>query len=140
MTRILVAEDESGVRAVIKETLGAQGYQIIEAENGAQAYDLTAEAAVAERPDLIVLDIMMPQMNGFEVLEKLKANPQTAYIPIVIVSARNQTQDETRAMRAGASDYITKPWSPGDLESRVKLALDHRRSSKPSRISLSRQG
>ncbi|MDA0732965.1 MAG: response regulator [Chloroflexi bacterium] len=139
MTRILVAEDDSAVRQVIKETLAAQGYQIIEAENGAKAYELTAEAAVAERPDLIVLDIMMPQMNGFEVLEKLKANPQTAYIPVVIVSARNQTQDETRAMRAGASDYITKPWSPGDLESRVKLALDHRRSSKPSKISLSRQ-
>ena len=135
-----MAEDESGVREVIKETLAGQGYQIIEADNGATAYELTAEAAVAERPDLIVLDIMLPQMNGFEVLEKLKANPQTAYIPVVIVSARNQTQDETRGMRAGASDYITKPWSPGDLESRVKLALDHRRSAKPSRISLSRQG
>ena len=140
MTRILVAEDESAVREVIKETLAGEGYQIIEADNGAKAYELTAGAAVAERPDIIVLDIMLPQMNGFEVLEKLKANPQTAYIPVVVVSARNQTQDETRAIRAGASDYITKPWSPGDLESRVKLALDHRRSSRPSKISLSRQG
>ena len=139
MTRILVVEDESAVTQVIMETLSEQGYQVIEADNGASAYELTAEVAVAERPDLIVLDIMLPKMNGFEVLEKLKVNPQTAYIPVVIVSARNQTQDETRGIRVGASDSITKPWSPGDLESRVKLDLDYRRSSKPSRISLSRQ-
>lgn len=140
MTRILVAEDETGVREVIKQTLAQQGYQVIEADNGAKAYELAAEAAVAERPDLIVLDILLPQMNGFEVLEKLKANPQTAYIPVVILSARNQTPDESRGIKAGASDYITKPWAPGELESRVKLAWDHRRSSRPSKISLSRPG
>jgi len=132
-------EDESAVTQVIMETLSEQGYQVIEADNGASAYELTAEVAVAERPDLIVLDIMLPKMNGFEVLEKLKVNPQTAYIPVVIVSARNQTQDETRGIRVSASDFIAKPWSPGDLESRVKLDLDYRRSSKPFRISLSRQ-
>lgn len=115
MTRILVVEDESAVRQVIMETLSEQGYQVIEADNGASAYELTAEATVAERHDLIVLDIIMSKMNGFEVLGKLKANPQTAYIPVVIVSARNQNQNETRGMRAGASDFITKPWSPGDL-------------------------
>ena len=115
MTRILVEEDESAVRQVIVETLSEQGYQLIEADNGASEYELTAEVAVAERPDLIMLDIMVPNMNGFEVLEKLKVNPQTAYIPVVIVSARNQTQDEARGIRVGASDFITKPWSPGDL-------------------------
>ena len=72
---------------------------------------------MAERLDLIVLDIMPPKMNGFEVLEKLKVNPQNAYDPVVIVRARNQAQGETRGIRVGASDFITKPWSPGDLES-----------------------
>ncbi len=135
MTRILVVDDDREVREVIKQTLSDQGYQIIEASNGVEAYQMTVEAAVAERPDLIVLDIMLPQMNGYEVLEKLKANSQVAYIPVVIVSARNGTQDETRGMKAGAADYITKPWPPGELESRVKIALDHRRSFRPARVS-----
>ena len=78
---------------------------------------------------------MLPELNGYEVLEKLKANSQVAYIPVVIVSARNQTQDETRGMKAGAADYITKPWPPGELESRVKMVLDHRRASRPTRVS-----
>ena len=134
MTRVLVVDDEREVREVMKQTLSDQGYQIMEATNGVEAYDLTVEAAIAERPDLIVLDIMLPQLNGYEVLEKLKANRQVAYIPVVVVSARNQEQDETRAMKLGAADYITKPWPPGELESRVKMALDHRRSSRPVRV------
>jgi len=99
------------------EMLSEQGYQVIESDNGASAYELTAEVAVAERPDPIVLGTMLPKMNGFEVLEKLKVNPQTAYIPVVIARAHNQAQGETRGIRVGASDFITKPWSPGDLES-----------------------
>ena len=136
MTRILVVEDDQQVREVIKQTLSDQSYQMMEAVNGAEAYQMTVDAAVAERPDLIVLDITIPELNGYEVLEKLKANPQVAYIPVVIVSARNETEDETRAMQAGAADYITKPWPPGELESRVKMVLDHRRASRPARVSL----
>ncbi len=135
MTRVLVVEDHQQVREVIKQTLSDQGYQIMEVSNGAEGYQMTVDAAVAERPDLIVLDIMLPELNGYEVLEKLKANSQVAYIPVVIVSARNQTQDETRGMKAGAADYITKPWPPGELESRVKIVLDHRRASRPTRVS-----
>lgn len=134
MTRILVAEDEPEVRQVIKTTLVDQGYQVIEAADGDAAYKAAAEAAVAERPDLIVLDLMLPKMNGFEVLERLKANKNTSYIPVVILTARNQAQDEAKGMRAGAVDYITKPWSPGELEDRVRIALDQRRASRPARI------
>ena len=131
MTRILVVEDEADVREVVKATLQENGYQVIEAADGLEGYTAAADAAVAEKPDLIVLDLMLPKLNGFEVLEKLKENSQTSYIPVVILTARGQSQDETRALRAGAADYMTKPWSADELADRVRIALDQRRSAKP---------
>ena len=109
MTRILVVDDERDIREVVKTTLQDNGYKVVEASDGVEAYAAAADAAVAEKPDLIVLDLMLPKLNGFEVLEKLKQNPQTSYIPVVILTARGQAQDETRAFRSGATDYMTKP-------------------------------
>ena len=109
MTRILVVDDELEVREVVKTALQRNGYQAMEAADGIEAYAAAADAAVAEKPDLIVLDLMLPKLNGFEVLEKLKQNPQTSYIPVVILTARGQSQDETRALRSRATDYMTKP-------------------------------
>ena len=132
MTRILVVDDERDVREVVKTTLQENGYQVVEATDGVEAY--AADAAVAGKPDLIVLDLMLPKLNGFEVLEKLKENPQTSYIPVVILTARGQAQDETRALRSGATDYMTKPWSADELADRVRIALDQRRNAKPHRF------
>ena len=132
MTRILVVDDDRGVREVVKTTLQENGYQLMEAADGIEGY--AAAAAVAEKPDLIVLDLMLPKLNGFEVLEKLKENPQTSYIPVVILTARGQSQDETRALRSGATDYMTKPWSDDELADRVRIALDQRRNAKPHRF------
>ena len=109
MTRILVVDDERDIREVVKTTLQDNGYKVVEASDGVEAYAAAADATVAEKPDLIVLDLMLPKLNGFEVLEKLKQNPQTSYIPVVILTARGQAQDETRALRSGATDYMTKP-------------------------------
>ena len=109
MTRILVVDDERDIREVVKTTLQDNGYKVVEASDGVEAYAAAADAAVAEKPDLIVLDLMLPKLNGFEVLEKLTQNPQTSYIPVVILTARGQAQDETRALRSGATDYMTKP-------------------------------
>ena len=134
MTRILVVDDERDVREVVKTTLQENGYQVEEATNGVEAYAAAADAAVAEKPDLIVLDLMLPKLNGFEVLEKLKENPQTSYIPVVILTARGQSQDENRALRSGATDYMTKPWSAEELADRVPIALDQRRAAKPHRF------
>ena len=134
MTRILVVDDEQDVREVVKTTLEENGYQVLEATNGVEAYAAAAEAAVAEKPDLIVLDLMLPQMNGFDVLDKLKENPQTSYIPVVILTARGQSQDESRALASGATDYMTKPWSADELADRVRIALDQRRTAKPHRF------
>jgi DNA-binding response OmpR family regulator len=83
---------------------------------------------------------MLPQLPGLEVLRKLKENPATADVPVVIVTARDDAQDEMRAMRAGAADYITKPWPPGELESSVKMALDYARASQPNRSPVRQSG
>lgn len=134
MTRILVVDDEPEIRDLVKTSLKEKGYQVIEAADGVEAYAAAAEAAVLEKPDLIVLDLMLPRLNGFEVLEKLKENPQTSYIPVVILTARGQSQDETRALRSGAADFLTKPWAPEELTDRIRIALDQRRSAAPVRI------
>ena len=132
MTRILVVDDERDVRDVVKATLEENGYQVLEATDGLEAY--AAAAAVAEKPDLIVLDLILPKLNGFEVLEKLKENPQTSYIPVVILTARGQSQDEDRALRSGATDYITKPWSADELTDRVRIASPADRQAPPSQV------
>ena len=134
MTRILVVDDEREIREVVRTTLEEKGYQVMEAADGLEAYAAVADAAVAEKPDLVVLDLMLPRLNGFEVLEKLKENPQTSYIPVVILTARGQTQDETRALRSGATDFMTKPWSADELADRVRIALDQRRNNRPHRF------
>lgn len=125
MTKILVAEDELAVRQVIRLLLAAQGYEIIEAADGGSAYD----KVVSEKPDIILLDVMMPVMNGFDVLRKLKANPHTASIPVIIVTGKGQSQDERRGIQGGALDYISKPWGPGELEDRIRIALSYLQSN-----------
>ena len=77
---------------------------------------------------------MLPQLNGFQVLEKLKEISQTSYIPVVILTARGQSQAESRALAAGATDYMTKPWSADELADRIRIALDQRRTAKPHRF------
>ena len=81
--------------------------------------------AAQEVPDLILLDVMMPRIDGFEVLERLKSNPDTQSIPVIMVTAKGQGNDESQAMRTGAWDYITKPWGPDEVEDRVRMALDY---------------
>ncbi len=128
MAKILIADDEAEVRRVINTILASGGYEVIESSDGEAAYD----AAVQDKPDLILLDIMMPFMNGFEVLEKLKSNPATKAIPVIIVTALDGAQDENRGTQAGALDYITKPWAPGELEDRIRIALPDLDSAGPS--------
>ena len=121
MTRILVADDEAGIRQIVKLMLTTEGYETIEAADGGSAYTKATE----EKPDIILLDVVMPVMDGFTVLEKLKADPHTMNIPVIILSVKRLPRDEERAMRAGALDYITKPWASGELEDRVRLALTY---------------
>ncbi|MCG9969738.1 response regulator transcription factor [Pelotomaculum terephthalicicum JT] len=121
MPLILVVDDEVNILQLLKYNLTKEGYQVISATNGSDAIKLTGEKA----PDLIVLDKMLPEMDGFDVLRILKANRQSAPIPVIMLSARNEELDKVLGLELGADDYITKPFSPRELVARVKVHLRH---------------
>lgn len=102
--KILVAEDEPDMRAILVGMIESAGYEVIEAENGKIALEL----AIKEMPDIILLDIMMPKMGGFEVLEKMKYNPSTNNIPVIILSNLGQEKEITKGKALGAVDYLIK--------------------------------
>ncbi|MCD4751598.1 MAG: response regulator [Anaerolineaceae bacterium] len=120
INKILIVDDEVETLRLISIALQRQGLQIITANNGTQALDL----AITENPSLIILDIMMPDISGFEVVKRLKKNKNTADIPVLIFSARNQLDDKVTGYESGADDYLTKPIHPAELVSRVKTLLE----------------
>lgn len=124
MTKIMIVDDEFDIRLVLSMTLEDSGYEVVQAVNGSEA--LASVRSI--NPDLILLDINMPEMDGFQVLEQLKTNRDTSSIPVVMISARSRPRDREDALFLGAVDYITKPWSEGELELRVSWALSQ---SKP---------
>jgi len=117
--KILVVEDEQTTRRMLTFNLKQHGYDICEAEDGNTAYNL----AQAEEPDLILLDIMMPGDNGFEVCKKIRATPKLADVPIVVLTARAGMADRKFAFKAGADDYLTKPINLQDLNARIDELL-----------------
>lgn len=121
MTRILVVEDEEHIRRVVALTLISEGYEITEAVHGLMGYS----KAVSEQPHLIIMDLNMPVMDGLTALSKLKGNPATEKIPVIILTARIDAASERECMQAGAVDYIKKPWGQQELEDRVAMALNY---------------
>jgi len=119
MTRILVAEDEKRIRDLLVDILFDAGYDVIEAKDGGEAL----EKAHQEHPDLILLDVMMPVMDGFEVLGRLREDPDTQDLPVVILTAVGAYKGERAAMDLGVEHYITKPWETGVVEATIKVAL-----------------
>jgi len=119
MPLILVVDDEVNILQLLKFNLIKEGYQVIEATNGNDAIKLTGE----KTPDLIILDKMLPEIDGFDVLRILKANRQSASIPVIMLSARDEMLDKVLGLELGADDYITKPFSPRELVARVKVHL-----------------
>jgi signal transduction histidine kinase len=119
MTRILVVDDVPSNVTVLTWMLMHQGYSVSSALSGPQALDMIA----AERPDVILLDISMPEMSGIEVCRRLKADPQRRLIPIILVTARNRDEDMVEGLNAGADDYITKPVTREVLSARLRSAL-----------------
>lgn len=118
--KILIVDDEIETLRLISIALRRQGMQVITANNGSQALEL----AFSEAPNLIILDIMMPDINGFEVVKRLKKDEKTRDIPVLIFSARNQSSDKVTGYESGADDYLTKPIHPAELISHVKTLLD----------------
>ena len=119
MAKILLAEDDKQIGDMISFKLSNSGHQIVRAHDGEQAVKLVA----GERPDLILLDAMMPGLNGFEVLRRLKSDPIVRSIPIIMVTAKGHERDVLTGLRGGAIDYIVKPFSLKELSARVELAL-----------------
>ena len=118
MTRILVVEDDSDIRRLLVVTLLDQSWEVTEAKHGG----LGLELALAQRPDIVLLDVMMPVMDGFQVLEELKKNLGHQCPGVIMVSAKGQETDVAHALEKGACGYVTKPWADGDLESVVLSA------------------
>lgn len=125
MARILVAEDEPDMAMGLRENLQFEGYEVLQASDGEQALDI----ALTQRPDLILLDIMMPKMDGFEVCRRVR--DRGFVMPIIMLTARAQEVDVVCGLELGADDYITKPFGVRELLTRIKVALRHA-GAKPS--------
>jgi DNA-binding response OmpR family regulator len=116
MKKILVVDDEDDILHFLELVLKEKGYQVGTASGGHEA--LTR--AQLERPDLILLDIMMPQMDGWEVLKLLRVDPETARIPVAMLSARTEAKDRVQGLQEGAIDYICKPFSLQELLGKIE--------------------
>jgi len=114
--RILAVDDDKNILRLVQANLERQGYQVVTAVDGKDALQKVDE----ERPDLIVLDVVMPQMDGFEVLQTLRRNPATRDIPVIMLTGRAEEADVFRGWQSGADMYLTKPFNPLELISFVK--------------------
>ena len=117
--KIVLADDEEHLGHLVKFKLERSGYQVTWKMDGTQALAAIRE----EKPDLAVLDVMMPGLTGFEVLQQVKADPELQHIPVILLTARSQESDIVRGLELGAADYMTKPFRPNELVVRVKRLL-----------------
>ncbi|MFA4947841.1 MAG: response regulator [Candidatus Krumholzibacteriia bacterium] len=117
--KVLVVDDEVNITQILEFSIGAEGFEVITAQNGEEAI----EKARREQPDLIILDVMMPKIDGYEACRILKANPLTKNIPVVLLTAKGRDIDKRLGMEVGATDYIVKPFSPNRLVERINQLL-----------------
>lgn len=119
-SRVLVADDDNDVRRLLVQNLDMEGYHVTACDNGEDARELARTTA----PDVIVLDVMMPRRDGFDVLASLKSNPATRGIPVVLLSAKASDEDVWQGWRAGADYYVTKPFNLEELLRFIEQAID----------------
>jgi two-component system, OmpR family, response regulator MtrA len=119
VARILVADDDVDIRELVEFKLSTLGHDVVAVGDGAAAID----ACQAERPDLAVLDVMMPGVSGLDAIRAIRADPALADLPVILLTARAQESDVETGFDSGADDYITKPFSPRELASRVQALL-----------------
>lgn len=115
MSRVLIADDEPHIRKLVSFTLANHGHEVLEATDGGEA----VEMVTTEHPDLVLLDVMMPVMTGYDALRRIKADPLTADIPVIMLSAKSQRAEVAEGLDCGAREYICKPFTPKDLVQRV---------------------
>lgn len=121
--KVLVVDDEVYILHILDFSLGAEGFEVITANNG----ELAIEKAKQEKPDLIVLDIMMPVLDGYETCRRLKRESETKNIPVVLLTAKGRDVDKRLGYEVGAVDYIVKPFSPNRLIERIQEILGCRK-------------
>src|SRR5215831_7482362 len=126
-SRILVAEDERDVAELIRYTLAREGFEVVVASNGADAL----RQAKDSRPDLVLLDLMLPQVNGWELCRRLKQDPATKALPVIMLTARAEEGDKVLGFEMGADDYVTKPFAIRELMARVRAVI---RRSAPAEV------
>lgn len=119
---ILVVDDEDMIRSLLRLTLVRAGYEVTEAETGEEGIKIVRE----QKPDLVLLDVMMPGMDGFAVCEQIRQEPAVSEIPIIMLSARKDPHSRQKSRQIGATDYLTKPWATDELLWHVSKALKSR--------------
>jgi phosphate regulon transcriptional regulator PhoB len=117
--KILVVEDESDIRELLGYNLSQEGFAVEEAADGAEAFERIGRRS----PDLVLLDLMLPRMPGLELCQRLRAQPETAQLPIIVLTAKGSELDRVLGLEMGADDYIVKPFSPREVVARVKALL-----------------
>ena len=117
--KILVVDDEIYIVHILDFSLGMEGYEVVTALDGEQAL----HKVKSDKPDLVVLDIMMPKLDGYETCKILKNDPETKNIPVILLSAKGRNVDQKMGFQVGADDYITKPFSPRKLVERINMIL-----------------
>jgi two-component system alkaline phosphatase synthesis response regulator PhoP len=134
--KILVIEDDPATLRLIDYTLRHEGYQVLTASNGLEGM----RKALNEKPALIILDVMLPGMDGFEICHRLRSEPATAPLPILMFSAKAQEIDKNTGLKVGADDYLSKPADPSEIVSRVRGLLAQNKRASPAQEKVSGQG
>ena len=126
MNRITVVEDEPDIAKLISVSLQRSGHEVTTYGDGAEGL----RAILSEVPDLVILDLMLPSLDGFQILREIQRDTRTAAVPVLMLTARSEVEDRIRGLEAGADDYLTKPFSPKELNLRVQSVL-RRNTSTP---------
>jgi DNA-binding response OmpR family regulator len=122
MAKVVIAEDEPDIRDLIRFTLQFAGYEVFAGNNGEEGYELTKR----EKPDIVLMDVRMPKMTGYEACRKIKADPELKDIPVIFLSAKGQEAEIQSGLDAGADEYLLKPFAPDQLTERIREILAKR--------------
>lgn len=117
--RLLLIDDDPNLILLVKDYLEFRGYEVVTAENGQEALELLDK----DTPDMIICDVMMPQMDGYSLVEHVRKNPRTSWIPVLFLSAKGQSQDRVKGLNTGADVYMVKPFEPEELVAQVESSL-----------------
>jgi DNA-binding response OmpR family regulator len=120
--RVVIADDDPDIRRLVQITIANAGCDVTVASDGEEAVELIRKAL----PDLVILDVLMPRMDGWEVAKELKNDPNTSAIPVMFLTSRGQEHDVLEGFNSGAADYMVKPFSPRELQARVRAILSKR--------------